>query len=64
MERQRNIERERLRSPGDDSPSGDSLEQIRAEIDGLNRVADRAFDSIDSVFSHQYLEQNQQTGGQ
>jgi hypothetical protein len=40
------------------------LDQQRASIDGLLHAADRAFDSIDAIQSHQYLEQNLQTGGQ
>lgn len=64
MERQRRFDPRRFRSLDDDPPSGDSLDRHRGEIDGLLRASDHVFDSIGHLQAHQYLEQNQQTGGQ
>lgn len=64
MEREWQHESDRPRPFDGGPPSGDSLNQQRREIDGLLRAADRVFDSIDHAQAHQYLEQNQQTGGQ
>jgi hypothetical protein len=64
MERERHSDHERFRMPGDDLPSDDNLNRHRAAIDRLHRMSDRAFDALDAIQSHQYLEQNVQVGGQ
>ncbi len=68
MERFRQTERDRLRTPGDDS-AGDgvpdnSLDEHRQEIDALLRTSDHVFDAINNAHAQQYLQQNLQTGGQ
>jgi|CXWL01.1.fsa_nt_gi hypothetical protein len=63
MERERFPER-RQRFSADGPPSGDSLNQQRAEVDGLLRASDHVFDSINNLHAQTYLEQNLQTGGQ
>jgi hypothetical protein len=64
MERERHFDNERFRLPGDDLPNEDSLNRHRAAIDRLHRMSDRHFDAYDAIQSHQYLEQNLQSGGQ
>jgi hypothetical protein len=64
MERQRSSDSDRIRTTDPGAPGDDNLDQERAEIDGLLRASDHMFDSIDFIQSHQYLEQNLQSGGQ
>ena len=62
MERERPLENDRSRNPGDGPSSDDSFNETRSEIEGLFETADQMFDAIDNP--QQYLEQNLQTGGQ
>ncbi|NND97841.1 MAG: hypothetical protein HKN47_10990 [Pirellulaceae bacterium] len=66
MEREQSFETDPIQHGHavDPSSDADGLQQQREEINDLLQSADEHFDSITNLFSHGYLQQNFQTGGQ
>jgi len=64
MERQIRPHASQARPAHNSLPPSGSLDQQRSEVEDLLRASDRAFDAINHIQAHQYLEQNLQAGGQ
>ena len=65
MERERHsLEADGNMHRADGAPSGDRLEQARNRTRPMFERVSRAFDNINSIYAHTYLEQNNQTGAE